>query len=561
MADYDIGAAFEAIEKELMDSMVRNLKRHRAEEGKEGIEWSQWQAEQLAALERYKRDNRKRYGGVFRSINGMLEEIIRQSYSDGQNDQEASILNAILRGADLRRSSSALTGAFFRTNQRKLDELVKATTADMERAETAILRRTDDQYRKVIFNAQVYANTGAGTYEKAVDMATRDFLAAGIKSVVYADGSVHSLSDYADMALRTASKRAYLSGEGVKRQEWGVSTVIVNKRSNACPHCAKFCGKVFIDDVWSGGKRGDGNYPLLSRAVAEGLYHPRCKDSHATWFPELHEDAEPYTPEEIARLEQAEERELRQQHAQRQAKKYRRMAEYSLDAENQAKYSARASEWEEISSLDKASGTGGYPGKKKASGSGNDTRGQWDDRIGSQAWDEASRKRIWKTEWSSTYKREECGMLYDADGKLLFRQKGDASSVHFTAAQIKQMRGGVLTHNHPGANYGCFSPADINMLRYGKLSEVRVVTPKGIFSIQRPKKWPSSIGSLEKMTEVYYDVFDEVMPDYMERAAQGEMTYLEADNQGQAAVVQELCRRYGIPFRYDSWDDIREVFR
>lgn len=49
----------------------------------------------------------------------------------------------------------------------------------MEKAETAVLRMSEDQYRKIIFNAQVYANTGAGTYEKAVDMASRDFLAAG----------------------------------------------------------------------------------------------------------------------------------------------------------------------------------------------------------------------------------------------------------------------------------------------------------------------------------------------------------------------------------------------
>lgn len=38
-------------------------------------------------------------------------------------------------------------------------------------AETAVLRKADDDYRKAIFNAQVYANSGAGTYEKAVDMA------------------------------------------------------------------------------------------------------------------------------------------------------------------------------------------------------------------------------------------------------------------------------------------------------------------------------------------------------------------------------------------------------
>lgn len=83
----------------------------------------------------------------------------------------------------------------------------------MIRAETAVLRMANDQYRKIIYNAQVYANTGAGTYEKAVDMATKDFLKSGINCIEYANGSRHTIADYADMAIRTAGKRAYLHGE------------------------------------------------------------------------------------------------------------------------------------------------------------------------------------------------------------------------------------------------------------------------------------------------------------------------------------------------------------
>ena len=49
MNEYDIAAAFQAIEEELIASMIRNMDRHRAEETKEGYEWSMWQAEQLKA--------------------------------------------------------------------------------------------------------------------------------------------------------------------------------------------------------------------------------------------------------------------------------------------------------------------------------------------------------------------------------------------------------------------------------------------------------------------------------------------------------------------------------
>lgn len=54
-------------------------------------------------------------------------------------------------------------------------------------------------------------------------MAAKDMFAAGLKRVTYANGSMHTLSDYAEMTIRTAAKRAYLQGAGEKRQEWGIA--------------------------------------------------------------------------------------------------------------------------------------------------------------------------------------------------------------------------------------------------------------------------------------------------------------------------------------------------
>ena len=96
--EYDIGAAFQAIEKELITSMIRNMDWHRAEETKEGIEWSMWQTEQLKALEKYKKDNQKRYGKQFQDLNKEMGELIRISRQRGNMQQEIQILNAIRKG-------------------------------------------------------------------------------------------------------------------------------------------------------------------------------------------------------------------------------------------------------------------------------------------------------------------------------------------------------------------------------------------------------------------------------------------------------------------------------
>lgn len=352
MSDYNIREAFEKIEDELIDSMMRNFNRHRAEETKEGYNWTQWQAEQLKSLEEYRKHNAKKFGKRFKTINSKVEEMIRTAKADGNASQEAEILEAVKDGFKAPKKPSAhSTAEFFKMNDRKLDALIKSTTDDLKRAETAVLRMSNDKYRKAIFNAQVAMNTGAVTYEKAVDIACKDMLNAGLNCVEYKNGARHTLSDYADMAVKTANKRAYLRGEGEKRAEWGVSLVVVNSRQGGCPDCAKYIGKVFIDDVYSNGKKSDGNYPLLSTAIKNGLFHPRCKDSTSTYYPELDDLDAPLSEDEIKELDRQRGIEEKQQYAQRQAERFDRRAEYSLDKDNKRIVQTRADEWHDRANI------------------------------------------------------------------------------------------------------------------------------------------------------------------------------------------------------------------
>lgn len=344
--EYDIEKAFRAIEDELIHSMIRNFKQHRAEETKEGYNWSAWQIEQLKSLEQYKKANAEKFSSRFSNINASVEELIKEARTQGGSEQEEQILKAIKNGFKAAKPpGQGMEAAFFRLNDKKIEALAKATKNDLSKAEHATLRMANDKYRQIIFNAQVYANTGAGTYEKAVDMATRDFLSAGINSIEYKDGSRHNIKEYASMAIRTADKRAYLTGEGEKRKEWGVTTVIVKKRGNACPKCLPFCGKILIDDVWSGGVP-DGKHKLMSQAIAAGLYHPNCKDIHTTYFEGITKYGEPYTDTEIKQIESDYNEEQKQKYAQRQAERFDRLEKYSLDDDNKKMYAARREQWE-----------------------------------------------------------------------------------------------------------------------------------------------------------------------------------------------------------------------
>jgi hypothetical protein len=349
VAAYDIGEAFQIIEEEMIASMARNLKRHLKTEHEEGLNYSMWQAEQLASLNNFRKNNKKKFTGYFSTINGQIEDVLRKAYETGEMDQEAAILEAIRSGAKIYNYNAAksVRGQFFTINERKLNALIKATKKDMAKAETAMLRMADDEYRKIIFNSQVYYNTGAGTLSQCVDMATKDFLSKGINCIEYANGARVTIDSYASMALRTTQTRAYLHGESSKRDEWGVNTVIVNKRGVACPRCLRYVGRVFYDDVWGNVPvPSPAKYPRLSDAIAGGLYHPNCKDIHTTYFEGITTPPKPMTEAEKKEAARIYDLEQRQRYNERQIRKYKRLYSGSVDAENKTKYLEKLEEWQ-----------------------------------------------------------------------------------------------------------------------------------------------------------------------------------------------------------------------
>ena len=344
--EYNISKAFKRIENDLMDSMMRNLKRHQAEETELGFEWEQWQALQLKELERYRKENAKLFQDDFKQINDKVEAMFKATCKDAQAKQENYILEQIKKG-DFTPTQVKDT-QFFNLNDDKLNILIERTKADFTRGEYAMLRKADDVYRQTIFDAQVYANV-TNDYAKAVDMATHDFLAKGIQCITYKNGAKHTMEDYAEMCVRTGNKRAYLMGEGNAHDKYGVHTVRVNKRTQACPKCVGFLGRVLVDDVYGGGTRTEAlklQVPTLSDAIQAGFLHPNCKDIYSLYIDGVSRPATPWTKDEIEQIVGDYNTEQDLKHAEDMVESYNRMAKYALSPENQARYQARADGWQ-----------------------------------------------------------------------------------------------------------------------------------------------------------------------------------------------------------------------
>lgn len=337
--DREIAQIYRDMELYLIESMQRNLTRHLAEEADAGLRYPQWQAEKLKELKRCQRENRQIISSRTRGLSDRVSEHMKAELRQGSKHELKRYKKALGKGY---KSAKAMRKSFFKVNDRKISGMINALQNDLGAANTAVLRMMNDTYRQTIFRAGMYASNGVMTETQAYDMAVKDFLERGINCIEYRDGRRVNIADYASMAVRTANQRAYMVGEGEFRKSIGETLVIISHHATACKLCRPFERKVLIDDVYSGGKPGDGDYMLLSEAMKLGLFHPRCRHGLGTYYPEL-EDINHYNNEEN---DVADYGRYNRAHIENMVQRYKRLTIGSVDPENVARYQAKLREWE-----------------------------------------------------------------------------------------------------------------------------------------------------------------------------------------------------------------------
>lgn len=340
---YNLRKIFEEIELDLVKNLVRNMKRHEIEEQKEGFRWEMWQAAKLRNLRQYKKQNQEILGKRQEDIRVLIEQAIKGGYAKGKDifDKIAARMFRKKRvkfpkGIKEKKLDKPAKPEldFFGMNDKKITALHNSASHDIKKAQSAVLRRMDDIYRKTVYKATMYMTAGTKSLEQAIDLATKDFLEKGIDCIEYKNGNRVNIASYAEMAIRTASHRAVLLGEGKERDKWGIHTVIVSAHANTCPLCAPWQGKILIDDVFSSGTKEEAlklGYPLLSDAIRARFLHPNCRHTVTTYFggitqiPEIPDSDKAI---ETYRYEQ------QQRAIERQIRKWKRIAEGSIDPQN-----------------------------------------------------------------------------------------------------------------------------------------------------------------------------------------------------------------------------------
>lgn len=339
MDPYDIASIFHDMEIDLIESQKRTLARHIAWEKAEGFEWEQWQIRKLEAIHEFRRKNAEIVAKYSREINKATEELLTKEFDKTARSTEARFRKTSdfinLPGLDDRN--------FFGINEMKMRMLIDSIGNDFQVASQSALRLMDDEYRQTIYRSQVYFSSGSATLAQSMDLASMDFLAAGIRSVQYANGARVNIASYAEMALRTQTIRTQMMAEGAVMDDWGYHIVKVPAYGSACPECGPWQGRILIDDVYGGGTQAEGNYPLMSTAIADGLLHPNCRHRPSPWFKDINEPEPKIDNEAVLKQYELSQD---QRSIERNIRKNKRLEAGSIDPANKAKYAAKTAEWQ-----------------------------------------------------------------------------------------------------------------------------------------------------------------------------------------------------------------------
>ena len=332
MTPEDIGDIFQALEDDLFAMAIRNIKRHENWEEAEGFKWTQWQAEQIAGLRAYRRRTVSIVNKYFDQGKEAITKFLQEAY-EGSVDDAADLAAQVGRGV--------ISPGFFGVNSKKLDIIIDEAVKSIDTKRYAAINRMDYGYTNFLRRADIFAQSGSYTIPQVIDMASKDFLSAGLNCVEYSNGHRVNIASYAEMTLRTSSSEVTRQANGDVRNELGEFLVVSNVISMTCPICQKWQGKVMIDDVYADGKP-DGEHPLVSDSKTDGFMHPNCRHQLFMYIEGVTEVAELPNDVETKEHYKAEQEQRRQE---REIRKYKRLRDGAVDPADRQVYDARVKEW------------------------------------------------------------------------------------------------------------------------------------------------------------------------------------------------------------------------
>lgn len=166
---------------------------------------------------------------------------------------------------------------------RAIQALADAAVAELRPVHAAVLRSTDDVYRKAVAGAVSRRLAGARDTRRAAQDAWAALSRQGVTGFVDKAGRRWQLSTYVEMGTRTGVARAAIVGQVDTILAAGERFGYVEDNPRECPICAPWETKI-LDLAGDGPARAPA-VATLDQAQADGLHHPNCRHGLRMWRP------------------------------------------------------------------------------------------------------------------------------------------------------------------------------------------------------------------------------------------------------------------------------------
>ena len=197
----------------------------------------------------------------------MARQAVSQALTDGDT----------LARADVKRLGAQVTPLGEQTwhtvNREAAEAAGDQLTMELRNARQVVAASTNDLFRREAARETVRALTGVeGSPAAARRQLVKDLRARGLTAFVDRAGRRWKLQDYADMAVRTATRTAVVTGQIQRLAAHNITLARVSSHASACQICQPHEDRL-IDIT------GTGRSEFLGEPVADGPlppFHPRC---------------------------------------------------------------------------------------------------------------------------------------------------------------------------------------------------------------------------------------------------------------------------------------------
>ena len=316
-----VGRVYAQAERDIIQRIANRLKKDKT------LDIRDWEVKKLRELQTLRSGIEKQIVAKLDNFNDKeLNDIIQQLYMQG-SDSAIVDLNKVYPAGEVVSDFGAIDEA-------TIANYAKALKDNLNGTHLRLVRATDDVYRRAVSRGVETVLTGTGTRIQGSQKVLNEFANRGVTGFVDRSGRSWSLRTYAEMATRTVSARARIDGSLNRFQQNGEDLVVVSAHAESCPICDPWEGRILSIS----GRSED--YPSVSEAEADGLWHANCTHNATLWVEGL-----TTKPEPVDSADNYQERQ-QQRYNERQIRKWKRREAGAMTEDEAKKAKSYIRKWQ-----------------------------------------------------------------------------------------------------------------------------------------------------------------------------------------------------------------------